>query len=56
MHTPSEVRLQVGEALNLISIKDFPQKWPELIPALAQQLSVHDISVVRGAACVSISD
>ena len=48
VYTPFEVRSQVGEALNLISIKDFPQRWPELIPSLAQQLSCQDISVARG--------
>ena len=52
VYTPFEVRSQVGEALNLISIKDFPQRWPELIPALAQQLTCQDLSIARGQAAM----
>lgn len=46
--TPFEVRSQVGEALNLISIKDFPQKWPDLIPSLALQLDSNQLNIQRG--------
>jgi len=47
--TAPEIRMQIGEALNLISINDFPDKWPELIPCLAEQLGLNDISISRGA-------
>eukprot|EP00210_Caulerpa_lentillifera_P007259 g6945.t1 len=46
--TPGEVRMQISEALNLISQKDFPQRWPELIPSLAEKMATRDLCDLRG--------
>ena len=38
MSAPPKVRVQVSEALTIISDTDFPERWPTLLPALIERM------------------
>ena len=38
MSAPPKVRVQVSEALTIISDTDFPERWPTLLPALVERM------------------
>ncbi len=40
MSAPPKVRVQVSEALTIISDTDFPERWPTLLPALVERMEV----------------
>ena len=56
---PEKVKVQVSEALTIISDTDFPERWPTLLPALLEKMEVaasslsspgggEDVSALRG--------
>ena len=48
---PSSVRKQISESIRLIAEKDYPHKWPTLLPELTNLLSKscqsNDISIIK---------
>lgn len=46
--TPPEVQKQLAEAVNIISLHDFPTKWNELLPQLVVRLNTSDLTVING--------
>ena len=38
LDSPDRVQKQLAEAISLIGRTDFPAKWPQLLPTLAQEL------------------
>jgi hypothetical protein len=45
---PAARRVQVSEAVAIISATDFPAKWPTLLPELMQHIASSDYAVVIG--------
>jgi len=45
---PAARRVQVSEAVAIISATDFPAKWPTLLPELMQHIASPDYTVVIG--------
>ena len=48
LSTPLIVRAQLSEALSIISMHDFPNKWPDLLPRLIQKLQTGDPATING--------
>tara|TARA_B110000977_G_scaffold100003_1_gene131240 strand:+ start:15818 stop:18799 length:2982 start_codon:yes stop_codon:yes gene_type:complete len=51
LSAPKLVRAQLSEALSIISVNDFPERWPGLLPELVQRLGQpnnRDWQVVTG--------
>ena len=48
LSTPLIVRTQLSEALSIISMHDFPNKWPDLLPRLIQKLQTGDPATING--------
>lgn len=54
MSAPPKVRVQVSEALTIISDTDFPERWPTLLPALMEMMNAAvqnqqvDVNAMKG--------
>ena len=48
LSTPLIVRAQLSEALSIISMHDFPNRWPDLLPRLVQKLQTGDPATING--------
>ena len=53
--TSPEVQKQLAEAVNIISLHDFPDKWKELLPQLVTRLNTTDASIINGVMLTAIS-
>lgn len=49
VRAPPNVRVQLEEALKAIIAVDFPERWPDLVPALAPSLGSGDQALISGA-------
>lgn len=52
---PSQLQVQVGEAISIIADSDFPQKWPGLVEELVANLSGDDFVSNKGILLVAHS-
>lgn len=48
IRAPPRVRVQLSEALSIISQHDFPKNWPGLLPKLIERLASTDPQVLNG--------
>lgn len=48
LDAPQKVRLQLSEALTIISKHDFPRKWQGLLPQILEKLQSEDPSLLNG--------
>lgn len=48
LRTPHRVRTQLSEALVIISTRDFPSRWPTLLPELVEKLASPDPNTING--------
>jgi len=48
LNSPPKVRVQLSEALAIISGHDFPFKWPTLLPQLLEKLTTTDEATLNG--------
>lgn len=48
LKAPPQVRLQLSEALTIISSHDFPRRWPTLLPQLLEKMQTEDPSILNG--------
>ncbi|CAF0704688.1 unnamed protein product [Brachionus calyciflorus] len=46
--SPEQIQLQLSDAISIISREDFPEKWPDLLPALVERLKTGDFNVTNG--------
>ena len=49
VRAPQNVRVQLEEALKTIIAVDYPERWPDLVPALAGSLGSGDQTAISGA-------
>ena len=47
--SPHHVRVQLEEALKTIIATDYPERWPDIIPAIAASLNSGDQALISGA-------
>lgn len=52
---PSQLQLQIGEAISLIAESDFPHNWPTLIDSLKSKLSMDDFVLNKAILSVAHS-
>lgn len=45
---PEQVQNQLSDAISIIGREDFPEKWPDLIREMVNQLSSNDFGLVNG--------
>lgn len=48
LSSPEQIQRQLSDAISIISKEDFPEKWPELLPALVPKLKCGDFHVING--------
>eukprot|EP01134_Creolimax_fragrantissima_P002887 CFRG2887T1 len=48
LNMPSQLQAQLSEGVSLIGKHDFPDEWPELLPALVAKLDNNDVNVING--------
>jgi exportin-2 (importin alpha re-exporter) len=48
LSSPEQIQRQLSDAISIISKEDFPDKWPELLPALVPKLKCGDFHVING--------
>lgn len=49
LQSPEYIRKTLGEAVMVICEVDFPSRWPDLVPNIAQKLSSSNLQVIQGA-------
>ena len=43
-----QIQRQLSDAISIISKEDFPEKWPQLLPTLVDQLKCGDFHIING--------
>ena len=46
--SPEQIQRQLSDAISIISREDFPDKWPNLLPTMVEQLKAGDFHVING--------
>jgi exportin-2 (importin alpha re-exporter) len=46
--SPEQIQRQLSDAISIISREDFPDKWPNLLPTMVEQLKTGDFHVING--------
>jgi len=49
IRAPSRIKVQLAECLKSIVYSDYPEKWPDLLPAVMQNLQTQDHARIHGA-------
>lgn len=48
LSSPEQIQRQLSDAISIISKEDFPEKWPQLLPTLVDQLKCGDFHIING--------
>jgi exportin-2 (importin alpha re-exporter) len=48
LSAPPRVRAQLSEGLSIMSLHDFPARWPGLLPHLVEKLGTADLGTLHG--------
>ncbi len=46
--SPEQIQRQLSDAISIVSKEDFPEKWPDLLPALVEKLKSGDFHILNG--------
>lgn len=46
--SPEQIQRQLSDAISIISREDFPDKWPNLLPTMVEQLKTGDFHIING--------
>lgn len=46
--SPEQIQRQLSDAISLISVEDFPDKWPDLLVSMVERLKAGNFHVING--------
>ncbi len=46
--SPEQIQRQLSDAISLISVEDFPEKWPDLLTGMVERMKSGNFHVING--------
>jgi len=46
--SPEQIQRQLSDAISLISVEDFPDKWPDLLVGMVERMKTGDFHIING--------